>query len=95
MSASLSFLSLIFLFSAFSLHGNTPDSLDANESAPGNEIIRVIQPGVFDIQSQDFLIRMRAWGVVFTKRGHPGHEAALAFTAKPLLSTFPRISIIR
>ena len=95
MSASLSFLSLIFLFSAFSLHGNTPDSLDANESALGNEIIRVIQPGVFDIQSQDFLIRMRAWGVEFPKRGQPGYEAALAFTEKKLISTVPRISIKR
>ena len=95
MSACLSFLSLIFLFSAFSLHGNTPDSLDANESAPGNEIIRVIQPGVFDIQSQDFLIRMRAWGVEFPKRGQPGYEAALAFTEKKLISTVPRISIKR
>ena len=79
MSACLSFLSLIFLFSAFSLHGNTPDSLDANASALGNEIIRVIQPGVFDIQSQDFLIRMRAWGVEFPKRGQPGFDEALAF----------------
>ena len=95
MSACLSFLSLIFLFSAFSLHGNTPDSLDANESALGNEIIRVIQPGVFDIQSQDFLIRMRAWGVEFPKRGQPGYEAALAFTEKKLISTVPRISIKR
>lgn len=95
MSAILSFLGLIFFFSVFSLQGNTPNSIDANDSAPRNEIIRVIQPGVFDIQSQDFLIRMRAWGVEFPKRGQPGYEAALAFTEKKLISTAPHISIKR
>ena len=95
MSACLSFLGLFFLFLGFSLHGNIPDSHDANKSAPRNEIIRVIQPGVFDIQSQDFLIRMRAWGVEFPKRGQPGYDAALAFTEKKLISTVPRISIKR
>ena len=93
MSACLSFLGLFFLFLVFSLHGNTPDSHDANKSAPRNEIIRVIQPGVFDIQSQDFLVRMRAWGVEFPKRGQLGYEAALAFTEKKLISTVPSISI--
>ena len=95
MPACLSFLGSVFLFAAYSLHGNTPDSIDANGSVPRNEIIRVIQPGVFDIQSQDFLIRMRAWGVEFPKRGQPGYEAALAFTEKKLISTVPRISIKR
>ena len=95
MSACLSFLALVCLFWVFSLQGNTADSLDANGSVPRNEIIRVIQPGVFDIQSQDFLIRMRAWGVEFPKRGQPGYEAALAFTEKKLISTVPRISIKR
>jgi len=95
MSFCLSFLGLVFLFSVFSLHGITPDSLDANETAHRNEIIRVIKPGVFDIQTQDFLIRMRAWGVEFPKRGQPGYEAALSFTEKKLISTVPRISIKR
>ena len=28
-------------------------------------IVRVLEPGVFDYQSEKFVIRMRAWGVNF------------------------------
>lgn len=68
---------------------------DHNQSGSSNEIIRVIQPGIFDVQSKDYLVRMRAWGVSFPKRGQPGFESALAFTEKRLISTKPNLVVKR
>ena len=48
-------------------------------------VLRVIQPGIFDYQSNDFLVRMRAWGVIFPLRGQPGYEEAFSFSEKFLL----------
>lgn len=68
---------------------------DANATDTKNEIIRVIKPGIVDIQIPQYLVRIRAWGVSFPSRGQPGYEAALAFTEKKLLSMSPIISIKR
>ena len=48
-------------------------------------VVRVIQPGIFDYQSKDYLIRMRAWGVTFPARGQPGYDDAINFTELKLL----------
>ena len=61
-------------------------SFDANKTAsaiPG--VVRIIQPGVFDYQSSEYLIRMRAWGVGFPQRNQPGYNQAIHFTEKKLL----------
>jgi len=68
---------------------------DTNASDNKNEIIRVIKPGIVDIQMSQYLLRIRAWGVSFPSRGQPGYEAALAFTEKKLLSRSPSLSIKR
>jgi endonuclease YncB( thermonuclease family) len=68
---------------------------DTNASDNKNEIIRVIKPGIVDIQISQYLLRIRAWGVSFPSRGQPGYEAALAFTEKKLLSRSPSLSIKR
>tara|TARA_B100000212_G_scaffold341664_1_gene325526 strand:+ start:2977 stop:3678 length:702 start_codon:yes stop_codon:yes gene_type:complete len=79
---------------SFYLAGDNLNKDDnGTEAGSTAEVIRVIQPGVFDLKSTDFLIRMRAWGVGFPKRGEPGFEQALSFTEKHLLSTSPQIII--
>ena len=61
----------------------TPESTESITNKIG--VSRVVQPGVFDYQSDKFLIRMRAWGVVFPRRGQPGYEEAFTFSEKYLL----------
>ena len=70
-----------------------PTEVDKNRTMVKEEIIRVIQPGVFDYKSDSFLIRMRSWGVDFPQRGQPGYDEALTFTEQKLLSTSPKIQI--
>ena len=49
-------------------------SFDANKTASAIlGVVRIIQPGVFDYQSSEYLIRMRAWGVGFPQRNQPGY----------------------
>ena len=67
--------------------------IDANSTQLKQEVIRVIKPGVFDYQSQDFMVRMRAWGVEFPKREQPGYNEALTFSEQKLLSASPKIQI--
>ena len=67
--------------------------VDKNHTMVKEEIIRVIQPGVFDYKSDSFLIRMRSWGEDFPQRGQPGYNEALTFTEQKLLSTSPQIQI--
>ena len=55
------------------------------------QIIRVLLPGVFDLRTSSYLVRMRAWGVGFPDRGQPGFEEALSFTEKNLISSKPQI----
>ena len=98
---SISFFKLLFLiFILFNYtigkEGNIVDLIsakDSNGTQFKEEIIRVIKPGIFDYQSKDFMIRMRAWGVEFPQRGQPGHNEAITFTEQKLLSTSPNIQI--
>ena len=91
----------IFLAHQFLSHAlliwadSTTQASDNNSSEREGEIIRIIKPGVFDLQSSNYLIRMRAWGVGFPDRGQPGYEEALTFSESRLLSLSPRITIKR
>ena len=70
-------------------HGIGPNAHGRTEPDFGSppQIIRVIQPGVFDVQTSSFTVRMRAWGVGFPQRGQPGYDQALSFTESKLVST--------
>lgn len=57
-----------------------------NETVRKFSVVRVIQPGVFDVQSEDFQVRMRAWGVRFPKQAESGYEQAITFTQSKLLN---------
>lgn len=70
-------------------------SSEGNQTQSDLEIIRIIQPGIFDVRTGDYLIRMRAWGISFPKHGQPGYDAALSYTEKKLVSTKPRITVKR
>ena len=88
------FLSIFFYgFTKNKLSGISISQSDGNKTLLKEEVIRVLQPGVFDFQSKDFMIRMRAWGVCFPQRNQPGYNEAIAFTEKMLLSTQPKIKI--
>ena len=89
----LFFLGILSPLSLSLAGDNLNNDENRTEVASTAEVIRVIQPGVFDLKSTDFLIRMRAWGVGFPRRGEPGFEQALSFTEKHLLSTYPQITI--
>jgi len=79
----------LVLLSSFFLFGNLFSETAVSEPAESITkkvgVLRVIQPGVFDYQSNDFLVRMRAWGVIFPLRGQPGYEEAFSFSEKFLL----------
>jgi hypothetical protein len=60
---------------------------DGNRTGIRGEIIRVIKPGVFDYQVDGYILRLRAWGVGFPKRGQPGFNDALAFTERILIGS--------
>ena len=66
---------------------------DNNQTNQKVEIVRVIKPGVFDFQTESYMVRMRAWGVEFPQRGQPGFQEALTFTEQSLLATNPKIEI--
>ena len=70
-------------------------SSDGNGSLDSAKIIRVIQPGVFDVQTADYVVRMRAWGVGFPKRDQPGYAEALSFSENRLVLTTPELRIKR
>ena len=59
--------------------------IDDNESSLKPEAIRIIKPGVFDYQDENFLIRMRVWGVGFPEREQPGFNNAISFSESMLL----------
>jgi len=80
--------------------GNVPVSTnssqtDQNGTSSPSQIIRVIQPGVFDVQTREFIVRMRAWGVGFPQRGQPGYDQAISYTENKLVSTKPEFRIKR
>ena len=70
-------------------------SPDGNGSLASSKIIRVVQPGVFDVQTTGYVVRMRAWGVGFPKRDQPGYAEALSFTENRLVLTAPEFKIKR
>lgn len=84
-----------FLNILVKLSANSINSFEGNSTRLLGEVVRIIQPGIFDLQSQDYLIRMRAWGVEFPKRGQPGFDEALAFSERRLLSLRPKITTKR
>jgi hypothetical protein len=59
------------------------------------KVIRVVQPGVFDVQASDYVVRMRAWGVAFPRRDQPGYGEALSFTERKLVLKTPKFKIKR
>ena len=71
----------------------------SGEENPGNTspqktgVIRVLEPGVFDYQSSDYLVRMRAWGVSFPVRSNPGYKEAIRFSEDLLLDTNLSITV--
>jgi hypothetical protein len=48
-------------------------------------VIRVVSPGIFDYQTSDCIVRMRAWGVTYPQRGQKGYEEAITFSESKLL----------
>ncbi|NDH17447.1 MAG: hypothetical protein EBY48_10315 [Opitutae bacterium] len=56
-------------------------------------VIRVIEPGIFDYQSADYIVRMRAWGVSFPSRSNPGYKEAIQFSEELLLDSNLSISV--
>jgi len=68
---------------------------EQNRTSAPSQIIRVIQPGVFDVQASEFIVRMRAWGVGFPQRGQPGYDQALSYSENRLVSTKPEFRIKR
>jgi hypothetical protein len=70
----------------FYMDAKTNISLEDNKTLTNHGVIRVIQPGVFDYQSKQYLIRMRAWGVKFPAREQRGYKEALQFTETKLLN---------
>ena len=79
------FFILIMFFNLFPTSAEDGDSVRSNLEVPKFGVLRVIQPGIFDYQSKDYLIRMRAWGVTFPSRGQPGYENAINYTELNLL----------
>jgi len=75
----------VFFFSLMVAGPFLAGQSDQNETGKSYEVVRVVQPGVFDLRSDDFLVRMRAWGVGFPDKNQPGYEKALDFTEKCLL----------
>ncbi len=68
---------------------------DSNGTELKLEVIRVVKPGIFDLQAKDYVVRMRIWGVSFPQRGQPGYEQSISFCETKLLSTSPLIEVVR
>ena len=81
-------------FGSLSLSANS-SATDQNRSSTPSQIIRVIQPGVFDVQTNQFIVRMRAWGIGFPQRGQPGYDQAISYSENRLVSTKPEFRIRR
>jgi hypothetical protein len=73
----------------------TTDDSDKNDTITKLEVIRVVKPGIFDLQTNDYVVRMRIWGTSFPQRGQPGYEDAISFCETKLLSTSPLIEVVR
>lgn len=84
---------ILILVGALPAFGETVVQVESNSSQETKGIIRVIKPGIFDYQSNEYLIRMRAWGVGFPGRDQPGFNEALSFTEAKLLNTSVSIKV--
>jgi len=90
---SRNMMQFLFLISfPFLTEAETITSPDDNKTLSDQGIVRVIQPGIFDYQFKQYLIRMRAWGVKFPARDQLGYKEALRFTETKLLNN--TISIV-
>ena len=88
------FLLFIFLFvGALPTFGEAVKQFESNSSQQIKSIIRVIKPGIFDYQSNEYLIRMRTWGVGFPARDQPGFNEAMNFTETKLLNALVTINV--
>ena len=83
----------LVLLSVLPVFGETVMQVDSNSSQEKKGVIRVIKPGIFDYQSNEYLIRMRAWGVGFPGREQPGFNEAINFTEAKLLNTSVTIKV--
>ena len=84
---------LICLGSGSALSSISPSGAEQNGSL--DKVIRVVHPGVFDVQASDYVVRMRAWGVAFPRRDQPGYGDALSFTERKLVLKTPKFKIKR
>jgi len=64
-----------------------------NKTQSHNGVIRVIEPGVFDYQSSEFLVRMGLWGVNFPSKEQPGFMEAINFCEEKLLNSDSEIKV--
>ena len=94
------FFGIIFFYSFKSLlSGSEKDNLsvnlpkDRNQSLVKNEVIRVVQPGVFDYQSNEYVVRLRLWGIGFPERDQPGFNDAISASERLLLGVPIDISV--
>jgi len=88
------FLPFMVLSTSVALIGETQIDEDTGKlTAKKNGVIRVIEPGIFDYQSADYIVRMRAWGVSFPSRSNPGYKEAIQFSEELLLDSNLSISV--
>ena len=64
-----------------------------NKTQSHNGVIRVIEPGVLDYQSSEFLVRMGLWGVNFPSKEQPGFMEAINFCEEKLLNSDSEIKV--
>ena len=76
---------------SYALNTLEDNSGTINQKKPG--VLRVLAPGIFDYQSNIYIVRMRAWGVGFPPRGKPGYEEAISFTEEMLLDSNLSLSV--
>ena len=87
------FILLMILNASLPAIAQTSSEENAENTTPQKGgVVRVLEPGVFDYQSSDYLVRMRAWGVSFPTRSNPGYKQAIRLSEDLLLDT--NLSII-
>lgn len=91
---SVGFLPFIVMVFSASVLGETPLDVHAVDMAQKKlGVIRVLEPGLFDYQSADYIVRMRAWGVSFPPPSNPGYKEAIQFSEELLLDSNLSISV--
>ena len=75
----------IFLIFGQATTAKPEDSNGIDSSGMKGRVVRVFKPGIFDYKGEEFLVRMRVWGVTYPERGQPGYEEAIIFTEEKLL----------